>query len=98
PRLGLVRQSLLLSPFGGLDLRDLNLDAREKLLALGELAADLVALGRTFRDEALLLGAGYRQLGLALLDLRPEGAHLVDDTRVLIRHAVARVDPVTADG
>src|SRR4029079_13606551 len=54
PRLGLVRQSLLLGPFGGLDLRDLLFEAREKLRAPRELAADLVALARTFRDEPLL--------------------------------------------
>ena len=94
PGLRLVREPLLLRLLGGLHLRDLILDAAEEPLALGELAADLIAFGRALGDDALLLGARHGQLRLALPDLGPEAPHLVDDPRVLFGQAVDRIDAV----
>jgi hypothetical protein len=94
PRLGLVGELLLLGSLGGLHLRDLILDRAQKLLPLGQLALDLVALRRQIADDARLLGAGSRQPRLALLDLGLEALDFVDDARVLVGQAVDGVNPV----
>src|SRR6185369_10701620 len=77
-----------------LHLRDLVLDRAQELLPLGELGLDLIALRSKVADDARLLGAGERQAGLALLDLRLEALDLVDDPCVLLRKPVDGVHPI----
>jgi hypothetical protein len=72
PGLRLVDEPRLLSRLLALELLDLALDRREELATGSELALDRRLLGRLIGNDALLLGAGLREFGLTLLDLRSE--------------------------
>jgi hypothetical protein len=87
-------EPLLLRCFLALEPFDLAANRGEEAAALGKLAFDRLALGRTLGDDPLLVCARLLECGFALSDLRPEATHLIDDPRVLSRKPVDGVDAI----
>ena len=93
PRPCLGRELCLALLLLRLELDDLVLHGGEQLLLLGDLALDRALLRGTFGDDLRLSRARVLEVGAPGLDLLAVLLDRVQHLRILVRHAVDRVEP-----